>query len=723
MSSGINDPGCIAGETAWKRWCSRSVVLATTLLFLPAAKAASPTMLPATSQPTGNGNPVVKSNDASTRPAPRDSLHSSTNPSGHDDDLTHLSLEDLMNVEVTSVSKKKQSIADAPAAVSVISQEDISRSGFSTIPDLLRMAPGVNVARVNSYSWAVGVRGGNAQFNDNLLVLQDGRSLYSPLFAGVYWDTVDYVLEDLDRIEVIRGPGATLWGSNAVNGVINITSKDSRDTQGLLVSTRGSNDDSSVAVRYGGQISDDTTYRVYVKGKYDNGLDSLTSGSGAGDDWYSTRGGFRVDKHTSDSDTLTVQGDITDSQIREPLTVPIPTSPFLRNVTSNQLTANGNLLARWDHRNGDDSDFSLQTYYDYLKVNYLPLDYVQNTFDIDFHHRFKLGQRDEVTWGLGYRFINSNITPTAIIVANPSTRNLNLYSAFVQNTYTLEPEHWFVTVGSKFEHNDFTGFEVQPSARLLWTPNKQNSVWAAVSRAVRTPAIDERDVRIPLANMTIPLPGGGTAPAQTVVFGSHNFDSEDLTAYELGYRVEPAKNFSIDTAIFYNTYSSIESLSPGAPIFGSPIVIPLTFGNQINGETYGAEISPAWQVTDRWRLVGSYSLLEAKFEAENKSVIGVAAVQGSAPKNQAQVRSYFDVTRNLQFNSGVYYVGRVDAYHLSGYISTDLNLVWRPREAMEVSVGVMNLFDNHHPEFSSSGSEGLPSQTPRTFYAAMSYKF
>ena len=293
----------------------------------------------------------------------------------------------------------------------------------------------------------------------------------------------------------------------------------------------------------------------------------------------------------------------------------------------------------------------------------------------------------------------------------------------MQNTYTLEPEHWFVTVGSKFEHNDFTGFEIQPSARLLWTPNKQNSVWAAVSRAVRTPAIDERDARILLANTTIPIPGGGTAAAETVVFGNHNFDSEDLTAYELGYRVEPAKNFSIDTAIFYNSYGSIESLSPGAPIIGSPIVIPLTFGNQINGETYGAEISPAWQVTDRWRLVGSYSLLEAKFQAENKSVIGVAAVQGSAPKNQAQVRSYFDVTRNLQFNSGIYYVGRVDAYHLSGYISTDLNLVWHPREAMELSVGVVNLFDNHHPEFSSSGSEGLPSQTPRTFYAAMSYKF
>ena len=289
------------------------------------------------------------------------------------------------------------------------------------------MVPGVDVARVNSYSWAVGVRGGNAQFNDDLLVLQDGRSLYSPLFAGVYWNTVDYMLEDLDRIEVIRGPGATLWGSNAVNGVINITSKDSRDTQGLLVSTRGSNDDSSLAVRYGGQISDDTTYRVYVKGKYDNGLDSLTSG-GAGDDWYSTRGGFRVDKHTSDSDTLTVQGDITDSQIREPLTIPVTTSPFVSSVTSDLVNTNGNLLARWDHRNGDDSDFSLQMYYDYLKVNYLALDYVQNTFDIDFHHRFKLGQRDEVTWGLGYRFINSDITPTALVAADPSMRNLNLFS-------------------------------------------------------------------------------------------------------------------------------------------------------------------------------------------------------------------------------------------------------------------------------------------------------
>jgi iron complex outermembrane receptor protein len=721
MSSKTTNLPCVTERSAQEQWCCRLVVLAAMLVFAPLAKAVSPATEPATKVSAVDATVAVRSGaTATTRPARQDSPHSTTNPGGHDDDLTHMSLEDLMNVEVTSVSKKKQAIADAPAAVSVIGQEDISRSGFSTIPDLLRMAPGVDVARVNGYSWGVGVRGINDQYNNNLLVLQDGRTLYSPFFAGVYWDTVDYVLEDLDRIEVIRGPGATLWGANAVNGVINITSKDSRDTQGWLLSARGSNDDSDLSVRYGGRLSDDTTYRVYLKGKYDNELDTV-SGNNAGDDWYSLRGGFRVDKHAGDNDTFTVQGDVVNNQIRGPINVVTPTPPFTQHVVSDRSDTSGNMLTRWDHRYGDDSDFSLQMYYDYLSVDYISADYNQNTFDIDFHDRFKFGPRNEVTWGLGYRFVNTDITATPYVSGIPSTRNLNIYSAFVQDTFTLEPERWFLTLGSKFEHNDFTGFEVQPSARLLWTPNKQNSVWAAVSRAVRTPALDERGVRIPYGFTSIPTGAGGSIPAETVITGNPNFGSEDLVSYELGYRVQPAKALSIDAAIFYNSYDGIPSYSPGTPIPGSPVIIPLTFGNQIKGNSYGSEISSTLQMTEQWRLVGSYSLLQTNFKASSPSAVGASAANGSAPRNQAQIRSYLDVTKNLQFNAAVFYVGRVDEYNIPGYISTDLNLIWRPKEAMEVSIGVLNLFDNHHPELGASS--GIASETPRTFYAAMSYKF
>jgi len=630
------------------------------------------------------------------------------------DDLTQLPLEDLMNVEVTSVSKKKQNISDAPAAVSVISADDISRSGYDTIPDLLRLAPGVDVARINSFSWAVGVRGLNDQFSNNLLVLQDGRSLYNSLFGGVYWDTVDYVLADLDRIEVIRGPGATLWGANAVNGVINITSKDSRDTQGWLLSLRGSNDDSDLSARYGGRLSDDTTYRAYFKAKYDNSLDDA-SGGRAGDDWYGLRGGFRIDKHPSDDDTFTLQGDLGENRIRQPSEAVIPTAPFSMATTVSRTDATGNLLARWDHRSGDNSDFSLQVYYDYLEALYLPVNYNQNTFDIDFHQRFKLGRSDELTWGLGYRLVNSDFKATPDVVFNPSSRNDNLYSAFVQDTLTLQPERWFVTIGSKFEHNDYTGFEIQPSVRLLWKPDKQNSVWAAASRAVSTPVRVDTDT----TRLLVPFQG-----VETDILGNRDESSEELAAYELGYRAQPVKDVSVDICSFFNNYNRLLSLEPGVPVLGPPLIVPTKLANNINGDTFGGEVSATWHVTENWRLTGSYSLLEARFHAgDAANAVSAKNDEGSAPRNQAQIHSYLDITRNLQFNAGVSYVGRVPEFDIPAYVATDLGLVWRPKDSMEFSVGVTNLFDNHHPEYAVTAGQGIASEVPRTVYAQVNYKF
>jgi iron complex outermembrane recepter protein len=647
----------------------------------------------------------------------------STQPSGasgNSADLTNMSLEDLMNVEVTSVSKKSQSIAEAPAAVSVISQDDIARSDFSSIPDMLRMAPGVDVARVNSQIWAVGVRGLNDEFTNNLLVVQDGRTLYTPFFGGVVWDTVDYVAEDLDRIEVIRGPGGTLWGANAVNGVINITSKDSRDTQGLLVSTRGSNVDSNLAVRYGGRLSDDTTYRVYFKTQYNNEFDTPT-GENAGDEWYSLRSGFRIDKHPTDANTFTVQGDYGNNQMREPLLTPIPTAPFVMPQTIGRYDTTGNLLTRWEHRDSDDSDFTLQAYYDYLSVFSYAADYTQNTVDLDFHHRFKLTQNNEVTWGLGYRIVNTDLGETPVLIANPSSRNLNLYSAFVQDTYTIQPDHWFFTAGSKFEHNDMTGYEVLPSARLMWTPNKQNSVWGSISRAVSTPTL-LGDSRVIEAYTDIPVGPGVTAPAQVTVIGNPHQRSEELVAYELGYRVQATKRVSADLAMFYNSYDRVETISSGAPIIGSPIVLPQNVGNDGVGFTYGGELSITVEATDKWRLQGSYSLLEASFRARD-SVSMPLSENNSAPRNQAQIRSYYDVTKNVQFNAAVFYVDNVGEYHIPSYISTDLNVGWQPKESMNFKVGVLNLFDNAHPEFGVTGGQVIASETPRTVYAEISYKY
>jgi iron complex outermembrane recepter protein len=631
-------------------------------------------------------------------------------------DFTNLSLEDLMNVEVTSVSKKAESIAVAPAAVTVISQDDMQRSGFATIPDMLRLAPEVDVARTNSFTWAVGVRGLNDQYNGTLLVLQDGRSLYSPLFGGTYWDTVDYVLPDLDRIEIIKGPGATLWGANAVNGVINITSKDAKDTQGWLLDTRASNDESNLSLRYGGKLSDDTYYRAYIKAAYINELDDA-SGDNAGDEWHTLRGGFRIDKHPSDIDTLTLQGDIADIRIRDPFNQPIPTPPFTEPVHADRDDETSNLLSRWTHRFSDDSDFALQVYYDFLKVDSDSTDYVQNTFDIDFHHRFKFDQRNEITWGLGYRIVNGLVKATPEFWSDTPTRNDNIFSTFVQDTITIVPDRWSFTAGSKFEHNDFNGYDVEPSGRLLWTPNKTNSVWAAVSLADRSPTRLTTDAHVQYADTQFPTGPGTFAPAAIRLFGDPGEESEKLTAYEAGYRLEPTKSVSFDLSIFYNQYRDKQSIVQGAPIFGPEIVVPLRYGNLARGETYGGSISSTVNVTNDWRLVGSYSLLQAQFSANDP------LDRGASPKNMAQIRSYLNITRHVQLNAGVYYVGAVGEFHVAPYISTDMNVAWKPTDALECSIGVLDLFDNHHPEFGTNAIEGTPSETPRTVYLQMTYQF
>jgi iron complex outermembrane recepter protein len=677
------------------KWGTRKIALLCSLSLLAAS---------AYADPVTNQEPIVKS------PTSQPSVGSGAS------DLTSLSLEDLMNVQVTSVSKKKESIAVAPAAVAVINQDDISRSGFSTIPDLLRMAPGVDVGRINSFTWAVGVRGLNDQYNSNLLVLQDGRSVYSSLFAGVYWDTVDYMLPDLDRIEVIRGPGATLWGANAVNGVINITSKDAQETQGLLVDSRASNDESDIGVRYGGKLSDDTYYRAYFKTAYFNELDD-TNGDNAGDDWRSLRGGFRIDKHASDADTLTLQGDVGDNLINEPFNQPIPAPPFTEPIKYQREDVTGNLLSRWSHRFSDDSDFALQVYYDYLKVNSASTDYNQNTIDIDFHHRIKLDARNEVTWGLGYRLVNSLIMATPELAGFPPTKNDNVFSAFVQDTMTLQPDHWSFTIGSKFEHNDYNGYDVEPSARLLWTPNKTNSVWGSVSEADRTPSRLNTDTVVQTGFELIPIGPGTSVPAANRLFSNPDQKAEKLTAYELGYRLQPAKNLSFDVAAFYNQYQDKQSIVNGTPIIGAPIVIPLFYGNLASGHTYGGEISATYNVTQDWRLVGSYSLVEAKFSALDTTDAD------SAPKNMAQIRSNLDVTRHVQFNAAVYYVSSVGEFNVPGYVSTDLNLAWKPTKDLSCSIGVLNLFDNHHPEYGTNSIEGVASEVPRTFYGQLSYAF
>jgi iron complex outermembrane receptor protein len=494
------------------------------------------------------------------------------------DDLTKMTLEDLMDVEVTSVSKKAEKLSDAAAAIFVITQEDIRRSGVTSIPEALRMAPGIEVARIDENKWAITSRGFNRRCANKLLVLIDGRTVYTPLFSGVYWDIQDTLLEDLDRIEVIRGPGAALWGANAVNGVINIITKQANNTQGGLVSGGSGTEERGFASgRFGGLIGKEVYYRVYAKyserdpfesfavpnlshgdfnipsGSCLHCHDRLNTQKRERNGWETLQGGFRLDWQRTSSDSLTLQGDIYGSNSGESLTVASFTYPFARDFTNEPSKAGGNILARWKYSFCNSSDMALQLYYDRTEGGEASAKEFRDTFDLDFQYRFAPNKRQEVMLGLGYRYTREDFEDSFTYLLYPQSRDDQLFSTFIQDEIEIMPSRLRLILGSKFEHNDYTGFEIQPNARLLWKPHALHTLWAAVSRAVRIPSRAEHDIQI---NALVLPPGisqnPGPLPVLVSFFGNNDFDSEELLAYEIGYRTLIHDLVSIDVAAFYN---------------------------------------------------------------------------------------------------------------------------------------------------------------------------
>jgi iron complex outermembrane receptor protein len=624
-------------------------------------------------------------------------------------DLTGLSLEDLMNVEVTSVAKEPQKISDAPAAVTVIGQDDIQRSGLGSIPELLRLVPGMDVAQMSSGRWAISSRGTNGYLADDLLVLMDGRSVYTPVFGGVTWNSVNYPLMDLDRIEVICGPGSTLWGSNAVNGVVNIITKSSKDTQGLLVDTRGGSQQDVGNVRYGGQIGDNTYYRVYTQYQYTgNGVQS--DGDPAHDEWQGMQSGFRIDRYASPEDTLTVQGDAYTQAGTETVSPPPAVSDF------SDYTNGGNVLGRWTHTESDRADTSVQAYYDRQVVWDSPVGYQQDTLDIEFQNRFPIEQRQDVTWGMGARdhFIRLAGDPTSEVTVSPTYTNEFIYNGFIQDQVSIVPNRlqWFV--GTKLEYNSLTYFDVQPSTRLLWTPDERNSVWAAASRSVRLPsAYEESHVNV-----------GGVFQ-----YGTQNPDSEKAESFEIGYKVQPLKPLTMGVTGFYNVYSD---LIVGVPNSATPN--ELDWANAADAHSYGGEASVNWQVNPKWRVGASYSYLQVRAHAIISSPTDlfispweIQNLSGTSPKNQFQIHSYYDLLKNLQFNASLYYVDSLPLINgvlyganyqsVNSYFRLDMNLRWQINPNMNLAVGVQNLLENRHEEYGDVMAVTIPSEVPRTFFA------
>ncbi|HKX31556.1 MAG TPA: TonB-dependent receptor plug domain-containing protein, partial [Blastocatellia bacterium] len=409
-------------------------------------------------------------------------------------DLTTFSMEDLMNLEVTSVSKKEEKLFRSAAAIYVITQEEIRRSGLTTIPEVLRMAPGLSVARIDGSKWAISARGFNGRFANKLLVLIDGRSVYTPQFAGMYWEIQNLPLEEVERIEVIRGPGGTLWGANAVNGVINIITKRAEDSQGGLLTIGGGSEEQGFGLaRYGARIGADASYRVYAK--YFNRGGLVNAAGYNAHDWQNwVGGGWRLDWQRSERETLTVQGDIHDTGLRETSTSISLFNPLAPRALTPAEYTGGNVMGRWTHAFSDRSDMTLQTYFDRSCYNSFDVGERVDTFDLDFQHRLAFGRQD-LLWGLGYRVITDRTRTDSPTQFTPPGRTSHLFSAFAQDELMLVKDRLRLTIGSKLEHHYFTGFDAQPNARLLWTPSARQTVWAAVSRAVRTPARSDRGLR------------------------------------------------------------------------------------------------------------------------------------------------------------------------------------------------------------------------------------
>ncbi len=620
-----------------------------------------------------------------------------------DRDFTTLDIEELARVRITTVSRKPEPIGKAAAAITVISREDIRRYGASTLPEVLRLVPGLQVARASTRDFAVSSRGFNDLTTNKMLVLIDGRAVYSPLFAGVTWETQRVNLRDVDRIEVIRGPGATLWGSNAVNGVINIITRTSSETLGGEISSSfGTAERYGANARYGAQVNPGFAFRVYATG-YHESVSETTSGQNIPDGWGTGQGGFRADWTGSSRHSFTLQGDIYAAGGEQLGLIPTLNSPFLVPITGDYKATGFNLLGRYQRTISDRSGFVLQGYFDRSTTD-KPGVYGNigvSTGDIDMQYRRTIGTRHDVIAGLGYRLIHDHIENAFPVEFIPQERNISRVTGFLQDDILLVPNHFAVTIGTKFEHNHYSGTEVQPNARFLWTPTVTSTVWAAVSRAVRSPSRVDEDV---ISRFVFDNQGTTTIVEAT---GTHHFISEEMVAYELGYRASPHEHVFLDLATFYNDYDHLRTLRPSTPLAQGPnVVVPLLIENQGKGQTYGGEASLTLQFVPRWRLRLGYAYLHMEVQKRAGAPAGTSLdpVPGLNPEHQASVWSSFDVARGVDFDALLRYVSPLPggtAPDVPNYVTADAKLGFSLGKHFRLSLVGRDLLQPRHVEFRS----------------------
>jgi iron complex outermembrane receptor protein len=695
------------GFAAWLMTTVISLYSQEALKPIPSATSAETSTIPVNPSATSTNAPSVVTDTPVTSTA-------SEGPVA----FKKMSLEELMNQEVTSVSKEPEPLRQAPAAIQIITNDEIRRSGASTLPEALRLADNLEVAQDNAHDWNISARGFNADLSNKLLVLIDGRTVYSPLFSGVIWDVQNVMLQDLDRIEVISGPGGTLWGANAVNGVINVISKSAQDTQGWYMEGAGGSElRDSGAIRYGGELAPNVYFRVY--GSYfDRNNEVYASGAPATDAWSEGRGGFRIDTAGTSDDKFTVQGDYYNGAAGN-----------VGLAGTKNVQSGGNVLGRWLHTFSSDSDMSLQLYYDRTNSSQSTAPFTisgltfepggrfsdsLDTYDLNFQHHFNVGDYNQITWGTGYRFTHDQNQNAPTLAFYPAPLNQNLWSFFAQDEIKLEKD-LFLTFGTKVEHNDYTGLEVQPSGRLQWNVTPKQMLWAAVSRAVRTPSRIDHDLVEPTGFPSF-LP-------QSLLTGTTAFTSETLIAYEVGYRAQLGDKVSGSISTYYNDYSKIRSTTPSSP-FGFPIYLQ----NNLEGETYGVEVSADYQMLDWWRLHVGYDFLKEHIHVRPGEVDFTHGLNETAdPQNQVSFRSSMDLPQNMEFDTGLRWVDALPindgptAATVPSYFELDARIAWHPTKDLEVSVVGQNLLHDQHPEY------GFPSPTQgqieRSVYGKIAWHF
>ncbi len=636
------------------------------------------------------------------------------------DSLKGLTLEQLGNLEVTSVSKSPVSVVRTPAAVFVITQQDIHRSGATSLPEALRLAPGVEVAQIDGVKWAVGIRGFEGRLSRDVLVLIDGRSVYNPLFHGVYWEVQETLMEDIDRIEVVRGPGGTIWGPDAVDGVISIITKNAGDTHGTLISAGGGDvTQGFLDMRYGAGNGSNLSYRVYAKGSTTG--PEFHSDNNEFDDQRRTQGGFRMDWDATGRDTVTLQGDLYDGLAGESVKITSLTPPFSTVVNKNADLSGGNVLARWKHILGGGSDLQIQVYYDRVSRLQTSQAEYRDTYDFDLVHHLKFAGRNDFIWGIGARVSPADlpaIVPTYVFT--PNSRTDQLYSGFAQDEISLVPNRLSLTIGAKLFHSSFAGFNTEPSARLLWTPSEHQSFWAAITRAVETPSDNEDTLQSTTLSSTNPL-------AFNVTTGDRLFTSQTDLSYEVGYRQLILSSFSVDLATFYNSYNHLQSLEPGTPYTAAAdgetfTVYPFVNRNGLVGTTKGFELAPSWKPATWWKVQGSYSYLDMALRTipGSTDTTTVTSEDGSSPRHQLGFQSFLDLPKHLVFTQIFRSVSILAAQQVPRYETADLRLAWQPVNHLEFAVTGQNLLQPHHAEY--SGDPNLLVGIKRNVIAVLTWR-